>query len=135
VGFSRLPPGPPSGKIHDMAGHILIVDDDVIFRTLAAELLTSQGFDVFDEAADGLQALAAVAARCPDAILLDISLPGADGFTLAPSLAAACPDAKIVLISAGIDHVPAEVLEACAANAFLPKQELAVADLSALLAA
>jgi len=94
-----------------MAGHILIVDDDVIFRTLAAELLTSQGFDVFDEAADGLQALAAVAGRCPDGILLDISLPGPDGFALAPSLATACPDAKIVLISAGIDCVPAEVLE------------------------
>jgi len=118
-----------------MAGHILIVDDDVIFRTLAAELLASQGFDVLDEAADGLQALAVVAGRCPDAILLDISLPGSDGFTLAPSLAAACPDAKIVLISAGIDHVPAEVLETCGANAFLPKQELAVADLSTLLAA
>ena len=124
----------PSDKIQDMAGHILIVDDDVIFRTLAAELLASQGFDVFDEAADGQQALIAVAGGCPDAILLDISLPGGlDGFTLAPSLAAACPDAKIVLISAGIDYVPAEVLEACAANAFLPKQELAVADLSALL--
>ena len=54
VGFSRLPPGPPSGRLHDMAGHILIVDDDVIFRTLAAELLVSQGFDVLDEAADGL---------------------------------------------------------------------------------
>ena len=118
-----------------MAGHILIVDDDVIFRTLAAELLTSQGFDVLDEAADGLAALAAVAARCPDGILLDISLPGPDGFTLAPSLAAACPDAKIVLISAGIDHVPGEVLKTCAASAFLPKQDLAVADLSALLGA
>lgn len=119
-----------------MAGHILIVDDDVIFRTLAAELLVTQGFNVFDEAADGQQALVLVAGRCPDAILVDISLPGGlDGFTLAPSLAAACPDAKIVLISAGIDHVPAEVLEACAANAFLPKQDLAVADLSALLTA
>ena len=118
-----------------MAGHILIIDDDVIFRTLAAELLASQGFDVLDEAADGQQALTAVAGRCPDAILLDISLPGGlDGFTLAPSLAAICPDAKIVLISAGIDGIPAEVLEACAASAFLPKQELAVADLSALLA-
>ena len=129
-----MPPGPPSDKIQDMAGHILIVDDDVIFRTLAAELLASQGFDVLDEAADGPQALVLMAGRSPDAILLDISLPGGlDGFTLAPSLAAACPDAKIVLISAGIDHVPAEVLEACAVNAFLPKQELAVADLSALL--
>jgi CheY-like chemotaxis protein len=118
-----------------MAGHILIVDDDVIFRTLAAELLVSQGFDVLDEAADGLAALAAVAGRCPDGILLDISLPGSDGFALAPSLAAACPDAKIVLISAGIDHVPAEVLQTCAAHAFLPKQELAVADLITLLAA
>ena len=130
-----MPPCPPSDRIHDMAGHILIVDDDVIFRTLAAELLISQGFDVLDEAADGVQALAAVAGRCPDGILLDISLPGSDGFTLAPSLAAACPDAKIVLISAGIDHVPAEVLQTCAATAFLPKQELAVADLRALLAA
>ncbi len=130
-----MPPGPPSGRLHDMAGHILIVDDDVIFRTLAAELLVSHGFDVLDEAADGLAALAAVAGRCPDGILLDISLPGSDGFALAPSLAAACPDAKIVLISAGIDYVPAEVLETCAASAFLPKQELAVADLRALLAA
>jgi CheY-like chemotaxis protein len=130
-----LPPGPPSDKIQDMAGHILIVDDDVIFRTLAAELLASQGFDVLDEAADGQQALVLMAGRCPDAILLDISLPGADGFTLAPSLAAVCPDAKIVLISAGIDDVPAEVLETCGANAFLPKQELAIADLSALLGA
>ena len=130
-----MPPRLLSDRIQSMAGHILIVDDDVIFRTLAAELLASQGFDVFDEAADGQQALTAVAGRCPDAILLDISLPGgSDGFTLAPSLAAACPDAKIVLISAGIDYVPAGVLEACAANAFLPKQELAVADLSALLA-
>ena len=130
-----MPPCPPSDRIHDMAGHILIVDDDVIFRTLAAELLASQGFDVLDEAADGLAALAAVAARCPDGILLDISLPGPDGFALAPSLAAACPDAKIVLISAGIDHVPADVLKTCAANAFLPKQDLAIADLSALLGA
>ena len=119
-----------------MAGHILIVDDDVIFRTLAAELLASQGFDVFDEAADGEQALAAVAGGCPDGILLDINLPGLDGFTLATSLAAACPDAKIVLISADIDHVPAEVLETLRApSAFVPKQELAVADLRALFAA
>ena len=130
-----MPPGPPSDKIQDMTGHILIVDDDVIFRTLAAELLASQGFDVLDEAADGQQALVLMAGRCPDAILLDISLPGADGFTLAPSLAAVCPDAKIVLISAGIDDVPAEVLETCGANAFLPKQELAIADLGALLGA
>ena len=130
-----MPPCPSSDRIPDMAGHILIVDDDVIFRTLAAELLASQGFDVLDEAADGLAALAAVAGRCPDGILLDISLPGSDGFALAPSLAAACPDAKIVLISAGIDQVPAEVLETCAASAFLPKQELAVADLRALLGA
>jgi hypothetical protein len=62
-------------------------------------------------------------------------LPGPDGFTLSPSLAAACPDAKIVLISAGIDHVPAEVLKTCAASAFLPKQDLAIADLGALLGA
>ncbi|HEX2823827.1 MAG TPA: response regulator [Streptosporangiaceae bacterium] len=115
-----------------MAGLILIVDDSPPFRAVAAELLAVRGFEVLDEAADGEQALAAVAGRCPDGVLLDVNLPGQDGFAVAASLAVACAGIRIVLTSADIGHVPAEVIKTCAATAFVAKQELAAADLGTL---
>jgi hypothetical protein len=52
---------------------------------------------------------------------------------VAASLAASCPGGRIVLTSADADQVPGGALRACAAIAFVAKQELAVADLRALL--
>jgi CheY-like chemotaxis protein len=114
---------------------ILIVDDSPRFRTAAAELLAAKGLDLFDVAADGPQALAAVAGRCPDGILLDINLPGSDGFTVAASLAAACPVARIVLTSTDADCAPPQVMATSTAVAFVPKEDLATTDLRALFAA
>jgi CheY-like chemotaxis protein len=122
-------------RIDTVVRRILIVDDSRRFRELAAELLATQGFEVFEDVADGEQALAAVVGECPDGILLDISLPGLDGFTVASSLAAACPGVTIVLASAAFDYVPADLLKISAAAAFVPKDELAVTDLTALFAA
>ena len=116
----------------NVASRILIVDDSPRFRALAAELLAMHGFEVLAEAADGEQALAAVARSRPDGILLDINLPGSDGFAVAASLAAACAGARIVLTSSDTEHVPAEVMKTCAAIAFVAKQDLAVADLATL---
>jgi CheY-like chemotaxis protein len=114
---------------------ILVVDDSPRFRTVAAELLAASGLELFDVAADGSQALAAVAGRCPDGILVDVNLPGSDGFTVAASLAAACPVARIVLTSTDADCAPPQVVATSAAVAFVPKQELAITDLRALFAA
>jgi CheY-like chemotaxis protein len=122
-------------RIDAVVRRILIVDDSRRFRELAAELLATQGFEVFEDVADGEQALAAVVGECPDGILLDINLPGLDGFTVAGSLAAACPGVTIVLASAAFDYVPADLLNMSAAAAFVPKDELAVTDLTALFAA
>ena len=115
-----------------MANGILIVDDSAQFCALAAELLTEQGFEVLGMAADGAQALAAVARACPQGILLGVNLPGPDGFAVAASLAIACPRTTIVLTSAGVAHVSAGVLNDCAAAAFVPKQELVATDLRTL---
>ena len=119
----------------DVAYLILIVDDSPRFRAAATEMLVSSGFELFDMAADGPQALAAVAKRCPDGILLDVNLPGPDGFSVAVSLAAACPAARIVLTSTDADCAPAQVMATLPAVAFVPKQELAATDLRALFAA
>lgn len=115
-----------------VARRILIVDDSARFRGAAIELLAGSGFELFDQAADGPEALAAVALQRPDGVLLDINLPGLDGFAVAEALSAACSDLRIVLTSADVDHVPARLLQSCAATAFIPKQELVAADFEAL---
>jgi CheY-like chemotaxis protein len=135
VGFSRLPACLSAAIIRYVGYLILIVDDSPRFRAAAAELLAAWDFELFDEAADGPQALAAVAGRKPDGILLDVNLPGPDGFSVAASLAAACPAARIVLTSTDADCALPQIVAASAAIAFVPKQELAVTDLRALFAA
>ena len=112
-----------------VATRILIVDDDQGFRRSVRELLVLRGFDVLDAAADGEQALAAVSRHCPDGILLDINLPARDGYAVAAALASVCPRAKIVLTSSDVDAVPSTVLADCGAAGFLPKVELATANL------
>lgn len=58
---------------------ILVVDDEPELREMVRRYLEAEGFGVV-EAADGDEALAAVAASGPDLILLDVSMPGRDGF-------------------------------------------------------
>ncbi len=128
--------GSSAGRHHPYVGNlILIVDDSPRFRAAAPELLATWGLELFDVAADGPQALAAVAGKCPDGILLDVNLPGPDGFAVAASLAAACPATRIVLTSTDADCAPLQVMAASPAVAFVPKQELAITDLRALFAA
>ncbi|HEY7746580.1 MAG TPA: response regulator, partial [Desulfuromonadales bacterium] len=58
---------------------VLVVDDDPAMRLLMREALHQAGFAV-EEAEDGMAALAAVNRRQPDAVLLDVLMPGMDGF-------------------------------------------------------
>ncbi len=115
-----------------MAIRILIVDDDASFLGVAAELLAERGFEVLDKAMDAAQAIAVAIRERPDAILLDINLPGRDGFATSAALSDACPSAMIVLTSADVRHIAAELLRECSADAFVPKEELVTTDLAGL---
>ena len=112
---------------------ILIVDDSELFRHTAAQLLAKRGFESAGMAPDGEAALAAVRDECPDGIILDINMPGRDGFAVAASISSMC-SAVIVLTSSDVDEVPSAALKACGAAAFVPKIELATADLEGLFA-
>jgi CheY-like chemotaxis protein len=57
---------------------VLIVDDDVRNRKLARDVLAFAGFDTL-EAATGEGAIALVAERLPDVVLMDLRLPDLDG--------------------------------------------------------
>jgi CheY-like chemotaxis protein len=57
---------------------ILIVDDDDRQRLLYREQFEDGGFEVF-EARDGREALVCIDRQQPDAVVLDINMPGMDG--------------------------------------------------------
>lgn len=64
------------------SGSVLIVEDDPDVRGMLVEYLSAHGYAV--AAADGGPSMrAALAARVPDVVLLDVNLPGEDGLTLA----------------------------------------------------
>jgi DNA-binding response OmpR family regulator len=58
---------------------VLVVDDEPTARTMLRLILIRAGFEVL-EAQDGSEALAEVQREVPDAMILDIMMPGIDGF-------------------------------------------------------
>jgi two-component system, OmpR family, KDP operon response regulator KdpE len=57
---------------------ILLVDDEVVIQRAVAPLLRSQGYEV-EVVGTGKEAVAAVADRSPDLIVLDLGLPDVEG--------------------------------------------------------
>jgi CheY-like chemotaxis protein len=62
-------------------GSVLVVDDEESVRALVLETLAGTGYEL-REAADGDEALDRIAARRPDAIVLDLVMPKLDGFAV-----------------------------------------------------
>ena len=68
-----------------MSYAILVVDDEPMARTLLRLMLVRAGFEVL-EAEDGFDALSKVGAKLPDAMILDVMMPGMDGFEVCRQL-------------------------------------------------
>ena len=81
-------------------GLVLVVDDDDVLRAMLVELLERAGWEV-REAPDGETALAAAAREQPQALVLDVRLPGISGWEVCRSLRASLGDAVGVLFISG----------------------------------
>jgi two-component system nitrogen regulation response regulator NtrX len=83
-----------------MASDILIIDDEADIRELVAGILEDEGYTT-RTARDSDDALAAIAARRPSLIFLDIWLQGSrlDGLQVLAAVKADHPDLPIVMIS------------------------------------
>src|ERR687892_542205 len=60
---------------------VLLVDDDASIRRMLERTLAAEGYDVA-AVADGGAAMAAVERSVPDAIVLDVAMPGLDGLAV-----------------------------------------------------
>ena len=78
---------------------ILIVDDEEAVRTAVRRALVLAGYDV-EMAANGDEALALLAERAPDAIVLDVLMPGVDGIEVCKRLRAAGDHTPVLMLTA-----------------------------------
>jgi len=84
----------------DRRVRVLVVDDSILNRRGIRRVLEScDRVEVVGEAADGDEALRAVAEKKPDAITLDLEMPRMDGFTFLRILMARNPLPVIVVSS------------------------------------
>ncbi len=103
-------------------GVVLVVDDQPANVHLLRDMLEIHGFAV-DTAYNGEEALAAVARRCPDIVLMDVVMPGLSGIDVCRRLRAdeRCAALPIVLVTSS--HPDTERVRGLEAGAddFLPK--------------
>src|ERR1700759_452438 len=83
-----------------VSARILVVDDDMTVADVVTRYLEREGFEV-ETVGDGLDALAAAAARPPDLVVLDLMLPSVDGLEVCRRLQALAPIPVVMLTAKG----------------------------------
>ncbi|MGH8084404.1 MAG: response regulator [Lysobacter sp.] len=79
---------------------VLICDDHTLIRAGLRRLVESfDGIEVVAEAASADEAVLQARATVPDAVLLDLSMPGRNGFEALDELRRVCPDTAVVIMS------------------------------------
>lgn len=76
---------------------IVIADDHDPTRVLLRTLIELEAMDVVGEAEDGNAAVALTLEHQPDAVLLDVNMPGLDGISAAEIIRARRPEIRLLL--------------------------------------
>ncbi len=78
---------------------VLVAEDDPMTRSTMTELLTSLGHMVVAEVASGAEAIEKAKQLTPDAVLLDVHMPGSGGVQAAEEIASMLPGTAVILIT------------------------------------
>jgi two-component system nitrate/nitrite response regulator NarP len=82
---------------------ILLADDHPMIRTAIDVLLRETGFEIVGTAASGEETLEQIQQVGPDAVLLDLQMPGGSGMEVLRNLSRDGKRPKVILLTAGID--------------------------------
>jgi DNA-binding NtrC family response regulator len=116
-------PAPPPSlerEARPASGRLLIVDDDADLSAVVEEMLQASGYQT-RSARSAAEAFWAIMQEMPDAILLDISMPGLSGLDIIPALRFASRDVKIIMVSGVSDMSLAKQALAYGAFDFVTK--------------
>ena len=91
------------------SGHVLIVDDELVVRSLLSEMLSEDGFTVAT-AEDGQRGLEYMSAGNVDLVISDVHMPMMDGSALVSELRKLDPDLPVIVLNSIPDRdVPGPV--------------------------
>ena len=98
---------------------VVVVDDSALMRNIVTRSLTRAGVEVVGSARDGDEALALCERERPDAMTLDLTMPGLDGLGVLRALRArADSNIPVVVVSAFSAAHGARAVDALAEGAF-----------------
>jgi two-component system chemotaxis response regulator CheB len=98
---------------------VVVADDSRLMRRILSDALGRQGFEVVATAADGDEALAACNQHRPDAMTLDLHMPGLDGLGVLRALKAGkATSVPVIVVSAFSPAHGARAVDALAEGAF-----------------
>lgn len=79
---------------------VFIADDQPEVRQALRRAFERDGrLKIVGESEDGAQALRELAILAPDAVILDLAMPGTDGLAVLPSIRQASPNTKVIVFS------------------------------------
>ena len=107
--------------VTERAVRVLVVDDNPVLRRMLVAALDDEGFDVLGAAKDGREGVALARSLRPDAITLDVRMPGLDGLAAARQIREADPTVRLVFLSAYDDQTLQREAETLGATDFLVK--------------
>ena len=84
------------GQVSEAKIRVVLVDDEADVRLLVRTQLETRGFEIVGEAAEGAEAIERCRAIAPDAVVLDLLMPGLSGFETIPPLREILPELVIV---------------------------------------
>lgn len=90
---------------------VLVADDEEEIRKILSRILEKEGFEVIT-ASDGEQAMQKICSDIPDAVLLDVRMPGLNGMEVLKKIKAIEENLPVVLVTAYADtHQAVEAMK------------------------
>jgi two-component system, NarL family, response regulator NreC len=105
-----------------MPAQVLITDDHRLLREGLRSLLENRGFEVTGEAEDGRSGVRLAKQLEPDAVIIDISLPGLNGIEATRQIHQNSPAVKVIVLSMRADSRAVLAALAAGASAYLLKE-------------
>jgi DNA-binding NarL/FixJ family response regulator len=118
--MSKPPPARPANK----RVRILLVDDHPLVRERLTEIVSREpDLMVCGEAEDRHDAIAAVGAKHPDLIIVDLALKSSDGLELIKDVRTRWPKVQMLVVSMHDESLYAERVIRAGAQGYITKQE------------
>ena len=101
---------------------VLVVDDHPLVRDSLCRVLENSGeFEVVGQASDGEKAVSLAERLRPDAVIMDLIMPGMDGVAACRGILELLPDARVLMLTASTDDEAVIAAVAAGATGFVIK--------------